>query len=436
MDLRNVACAGVLGLAAWSTGAWMGCSTEAGDAAALGTAQAAITNVPGDGSVACIAITSTGSWSTTQSFDVFPGESTVFTLNGIPTGTVRFDSSAYPTACAQVSPSSTATWVSIPVLATVTAGQMTMVSLSLQQAGSSTVGVDFMPPPACRNNGLPCLSGGECCSGTCGANNTCAPGQAMCAPPGAPCMGPSDCCNGLCDPTFHCAVQTGCMLPSDCPGIDTECAKRACNGGACGMVFAPSGAPTVWQTAGDCTRNVCDGMGGIIGLGDPTDLPNDGNACTLDLCLGGQVPGFIPTPAGTSCAQSGGTVCDGNGACVQCLTSADCAGGAGVCFGNVCVGSSCSDGLKDGMETDVDCGGSVCPSCAIGKHCVASVDCVGGGACFLGVCSAPSCSDGLKDGTETDVDCGGPVCLACPTGKQCQVAADCVSQLCFAGICN
>jgi len=40
-----------------------GCSSkDGGDSAALGRAQAAVTNVPSDGSVACIAITSTGSW--------------------------------------------------------------------------------------------------------------------------------------------------------------------------------------------------------------------------------------------------------------------------------------------------------------------------------------------------------------------------------------
>jgi hypothetical protein len=48
---------------------------------------------------------------------------------------------------------------------------------------------------------------------------------------------------------------------------------------------------------------------------------------------------------------------------------------------------------------------------------------------------APTCSDGIKNGNETDVDCGGGTCPACATGKQCLVAADCVSGNCSGGVC-
>ncbi len=52
---------------------------------------------------------------------------------------------------------------------------------------------------------------------------------------------------------------------------------------------------------------------------------------------------------------------------------------------------SCTDGIKNGTETGVDCGGS-CPPCP----------------------PAPSCTDGIKNGTETGVDCGG-TCPPCQT---------------------
>jgi hypothetical protein len=56
-----------------------------------------------------------------------------------------------------------------------------------------------------------------------------------------------------------------------------------------------------------------------------------------------------------------------------------------------CVGAtSCSDGIQNGLETGVDCGGSECPAC-------------------------PTCNDGLQNGDETGVDCGGSECPACPT---------------------
>ncbi|GEM_PF-1109190 len=54
-------------------------------------------------------------------------------------------------------------------------------------------------------------------------------------------------------------------------------------------------------------------------------------------------------------------------------------------------GPTCSDGIQNGDETGVDCGGS-CPN-----------------AC------TPTCSDGIMNGNETGVDCGGPDCDACPT---------------------
>jgi hypothetical protein len=49
----------------------------------------------------------------------------------------------------------------------------------------------------------------------------------------------------------------------------------------------------------------------------------------------------------------------------------------------------CSDGLKNGNETDTDCGGS-CSGCAVGKMCAAPADCAGGASCAGNVCTAVS----------------------------------------------
>jgi hypothetical protein len=48
---------------------------------------------------------------------------------------------------------------------------------------------------------------------------------------------------------------------------------------------------------------------------------------------------------------------------------------------------------------------------------------------------APTCSDGIKNGNETDVDCGGGTCTACVNGKQCLTGTDCVSGSCSGGVC-
>ena len=40
--------------------------------------------------------------------------------------------------------------------------------------------------------------------------------------------------------------------------------------------------------------------------------------------------------------------------------------------------SHCTDGIKDVDETDVDCGGAVCPKCATGLGCLMASDCQSG----------------------------------------------------------
>lgn len=56
---------------------------------------------------------------------------------------------------------------------------------------------------------------------------------------------------------------------------------------------------------------------------------------------------------------------------------------------------------------------------------------------FANGCAAefPSCGDGVKNGTETDVDCGGS-CLKCPDSQQCIVDTDCRSGGCLGTQCG
>jgi len=56
---------------------------------------------------------------------------------------------------------------------------------------------------------------------------------------------------------------------------------------------------------------------------------------------------------------------------------------------SVCGPPTCDDGFQNGDETDIDCGGSLCPAC-------------------------PTCDDGILNQDETGVDCGGANCNACP----------------------
>jgi hypothetical protein len=96
--------------------------------------------------------------------------------------------------------------------------------------------------------------------------------------------------------------------------------------------------------------------------------------------------------------------------------------------------ASCSDGIKNGTETDIDCGGGSCPLCAEGRACAEGSDCTTG-FCPSGVCAAPSCDDGVQNGEEAGIDCGGD-CAGCPQGTACAEDADCLSHVCALGICT
>jgi hypothetical protein len=48
---------------------------------------------------------------------------------------------------------------------------------------------------------------------------------------------------------------------------------------------------------------------------------------------------------------------------------------------------------------------------------------------------APTCTDGVQNGRERDVDCGGP-CARCANARTCTNQDDCASALCVSGVCK
>src|SRR5262245_15440204 len=109
--------------------------------------------------------------------------------------------------------------------------------------------------------------------------------------------------------------------------------------------------------------------------------------------------------------------------------------------------ADCTNRVKDGDETDVDCGGASCQTCGGGAMCLRGTDCTFG-QCLNNVCLSPQladlvtwdsplsgCSNAVQDGTETDVDCGGATCPTCGIGRRCQGPPDCQSATCINGRC-
>jgi len=99
------------------------------------------------------------------------------------------------------------------------------------------------------------------------------------------------------------------------------------------------------------------------------------------------------------------------------------------------IAPSCTDGKKNGVETDVDCGGSCSQKCGALKGCAGNPDCGSDLVCVKNVCAAVTATDGVKSGTETDVDCGGDLAPPCETGKACVAGKDCVDKICNGGVC-
>lgn len=97
--------------------------------------------------------------------------------------------------------------------------------------------------------------------------------------------------------------------------------------------------------------------------------------------------------------------------------------------------ASCMNNVKDGLETDRDCGGPICAPCIVGKICVSRSDCESRD-CLASHCQPPTCTDGQLNGTETDIDCGGDTCLTCANGRLCCAASDCGSSHCVGGTCQ
>jgi hypothetical protein len=111
----------------------------------------------------------------------------------------------------------------------------------------------------------------------------------------------------------------------------------------------------------------------------------------------------------------------------SCQENSECA--SGQCESTCTAAATCSNGILDGTETDVDCGGPGCVPCPAGGACVVDHDCRDR-QCSGGTCGPDTCFNSVQDGLETDVDCGGKVCPPCAAGQSCLAHDDCASGQC------
>ncbi|APR82619.1 5'-nucleotidase [Minicystis rosea] len=264
--------------------------------------------------------------------------------------------------------------------------------------------------------------------------------------PSNPAVSQGTSCGGTltCDGAGHC---TGCTQASDCPGQDTTCKTRTCSSNMCGVSVAPSGTLAGTQTAGDCHKSQCDGMGNIVNAIDNTDVPVDNKQCTGDVCTGG-VASNPALPTGTTCAEGGGKLCDGAGQCVQCNAAADCGANTAcqthTCMAGACMSNNATAGTVAQNPTMGDCKADRCDGMGgINAGAVDDTDvpvdnnpCTGD-VCTNGVPSNPALMAGTACNQGGGKLCDGAGhCVQCITAADCGTDTACQTHTCNAGMCD
>lgn len=242
----------------------------------------------------------------------------------------------------------------------------------------------------------------HCCSGRKDLTETdidCGGNDCMACGPGKACKVATDCttnCVGdVCaEPTCTDGKQNGTESDEDCgASCPTKCASgKKCNNGA------------------DCASALCDSTSGLCVDGNCNDNQQNGSETGED--CGGTCP--TKCPDGTGCKVGGD--CDSKVCDPQSL---------------VCKAPTCSDGAQNGNETDRDCGGTCTAKCADGRACATGVDC-SSGVCSGNplACTTATCFDAVRNGGESDIDCGGPCARDCNRGEKCGNSSDCVTANC------
>ena len=277
------------------------------------------------------------------------------------------------------------------------------------------------------NDGNACTQIDTCQGGVCSGGNP------------VTCVAQDQChVAGTCDPaTGQCsnpvsADGTACNDGNACTQSD------ACHAGTCaGANPVTCSAQDQCHVAGTCDPGTGQCSNPVSADGTAC---NDGNGCTQsDSCQAGTCTGSNPvTCTALDQCHVAGTCDPGTGRCNNptAADGASCDDGSACSQADACQAGACVGGSPLNCDDDNECTADSCDS-ATGCHSVAVADgtaCTSG-ACQVGACqpSSPTCQDGLQNGNETGVDCGGPDCPACgvaacqncgPDGTACPVPGD------------
>lgn len=272
----------------------------------------------------------------------------------------------------------------------------------------TNVGINFnngfgqYPGDAIRNK----ISSVNCLQ-SCSSDPTCSDGIQNGNETGIDCGGPD------CQPCATCndSIQNGDELGIDCGGSDcpacATCDDGILNGDETGVDCGGSDCPDCDTSSSSCEENtiiidlVFDSYGNetswiLVNSDGDTVVSSNGNyakdfsdsSITIVECIPDDCYSFIIHDTygdGMCCAYGEGSytlIYDGD-------TLASGGEFEDTDTAEICLNTAtCSDGIQNGGETGIDCGGSECEACI-------------------------TCNDGIQNGDETGIDCGGSDCPAC-----------------------
>lgn len=257
-----------------------------------------------------------------------------------------------------------------------------------------------------------------------------------------------------------------CTQDDQCPA-DTPCATHSCSpNGTCQVSLVPAGTPVAGSVVGDCRAFVCNGAGTSTEQADDSDLPDDGDDCTDDLCVNG-APQHPLKPADSPCGVTGaGLYCNAAGQCVGCEAADECSHNdcqTPTCVSNICGTTLLPAGTEVLDASPADCTHEVCN--AMGQTVVEAdaddaptdnnacttdscagtvptfVDLNNGdmcptGFCYFGMCSECGIDTNCPVGACQTTTCNGGMCAApttLPDGTTCGATA---GDACCMGMCQ
>ena len=192
-------------------------------------------------------------------------------------------------------------------------------------------------------------------------------------------------CGEVVSPTCDDGIQNGDEQGVDCGG--SNCAPCVCDGVdvTVSITFDNYPEETSWQ--------ITDG-GSVVASGGTYASSPDGSTLEVSQCLSDGCYTFTIFDTygdGICCSYGSGSyvVTDEFGNVLASGASFGSSDGGNFCVSGVGPQPTCNDGIQNGDETGIDCGGS-CEACA-------------------------TCDDGIQNGDETGIDCGGS-CAPCETG--------------------